>query len=88
MFAYLISYDLHAPAKNREIVEEEIKLFGSWCKYLTNTFLVKTSNNIDVVNNRIIQHLDSNDRLMIIEVKKPIGGRLDSDQWDWIHKNL
>ncbi len=88
MFVYMISYDLHAPANNQAQVEQEIKLLGNWFMYLPTTYLVKTSNNIDIVNNRILQHLDSNDRMLVVEVKNPIRGRLGPDQWDWINKNL
>lgn len=88
MFVYLISYNLHTPANNQEKVEQEIKLLGNWCEYLPATYFVKTSNNIDIVNNRILQHLESRDRLFVVEVKNPVRGRLSPDQWDWINKNL
>ena len=85
---YMISYDLHSPTNNRENVENDIKSFGTWCKYLTTTFLISTSSSLETVNNKCVSHLDGNDRMIICKVEKPIKGWLSQKQWDWIHENL
>lgn len=85
---YMISYDLHSPTKNREKVEEDIKSFGTWCKYLTTTFLISTSSSLDTVSKKCVSHLDGNDSMIIAKVEKPIKGWLSKDQWEWISKNL
>ena len=51
---YMISYDLHSPTKNREDVENDIKSFGTWCKYLTTTFLISTSADINTVSKKCV----------------------------------
>ena len=88
MSVYMISYDLHSPTSNREDVEESIKSLGTWCKYLTTTFLVSTSKNLDTVQDAAIKHLDNNDRMIVCRVEKPIRGWLSQDQWNWISQNL
>jgi len=85
---YMISYDLHAPTNNREDVENDIKSFGTWCKYLSTTFLISTSSSLEAVNTKCVSHLDGNDRMIICKVEKPIKGWLSQKQWDWIHENL
>lgn len=85
---YMISYDLHSPTNNRDDVENDIKSFDTWCKYLTTTFLISTSSSLETVNNKCVSHLDGNDRMIICKVEKPIKGWLSQKQWDWIHENL
>jgi hypothetical protein len=88
MAIYMISYDLHAPTFNREKVETAIKSLGTWCKYLTTTFLVSTYRDIFEVERIVTQYLDSNDHMIICKVEKPIRGWLSLDQWNWINQNL
>lgn len=88
MHIYMISYDLYSPTSNRESVEEAIKSLGTWCKYLTTTYLVKSYTGIYDAQDIVTKHLDSNDRLIIAEIQKPILGWLNQDQWSWINQNL
>lgn len=85
---YMISYDLHSPTQNREDVENDIKSFGTWCKYLTTTFLISTSSDLNTVSDKCVSHLDGNDAMIITKVTKPIKGWLSRKQWDWISENL
>ncbi|MCI8411882.1 MAG: hypothetical protein HFJ40_05580 [Clostridia bacterium] len=85
---YMISYDLHSPTQNRENVENDIKSFGTWCKYLTTTFLISTSSDLKTVSDKCVSHLDGNDAMIITKVTKPIKGWLNQKQWDWISENL
>jgi hypothetical protein len=84
----MISYDLHSPTVNREKVEESIKALGTWCKYVSTTFLVSTSLSADTVQEKATKHLDGNDRMIIANCNKPIKGWLSQEEWDWIKKNL
>jgi len=85
---YMISYDLHSPTNNREKVERDIESLGPWCKYVSTTYLVTTSSNLDSISAIAIRNLDSNDRMVISKVEKPIKGWLSDRQWNWIKKNL
>ena len=62
--------------------------FGTWCKYLTTTFLISTSSDLNTVSDRCVSHLDGNDAMIITKVTKPIKGWLSQKQWDWISENL
>ncbi len=88
MSIYMISYDLNAPTTNRDKVEESIQSLGTWCKYLTTTYLVNTNSDISTIQSIISRHLDGNDRMIFCQIIKPIKGWLAQDEWDWINKNL
>lgn len=85
---YMISYDLKAPTNNRNDVMADIESLGTWCRYVSTTYLVSTYKDIDSVQEKATSHLDSNDRMIICKVEKPIRGWLSQSEWDWIHENL
>lgn len=88
MNIYMISYDLNSPTNNRKNVEDSIKSLGTWCKFVSTTFLVSSYKDIDDVQTIATQYLDSNDSMIITKIQKPIKGWLSQEQWDWIHKYL
>lgn len=85
---YMISYDLRSPTNNREKVMEDIKSLGTWCKYLTTTFLVKTYKSKQDVTDICTRNLDGNDRMIITPVSEMVNGWLDDKEWTWIRENL
>lgn len=88
MNIYMISYDLNSPTNNRKNVEDSIKSLGTWCKFVSTTFLVSCRKDIDDVQTIATQYLDPNDGMIITKVQKPIKGWLSQEQWDWIHRYL
>ena len=88
MNSYMISYDLYAPTHNRQQVEDSIESLGTWCKYLTTTYLVKTYKSSDEVQNIATKFLDGNDKMIICNIKKPIKGWLSKEKWNWISANI
>lgn len=87
MSAYMISYDLHAPTNNRKDVEDTIESLGAWCKYLTTTYLVKSSLTLSQIQSEVSAQLDSNDAMIIAKVTD-INGWLSNDKWNWINNNI
>lgn len=88
MNCYIISYDLNSPTNNRTAVEDSIKSLGSWCKYVSTTFLISSYKSLDDVQSIATKNLDSNDSMIICKVQKPIAGWLTKDKWDWIGQNI
>lgn len=85
---YMISYDLFSPTNNRANVEDSIKNLGSWCKYVSTTFVVSTYKSLDEVEKIVTKNLDSNDSMIICKIQKPIKGWLSEKQWNWISENI
>ena len=88
MNIFMISYDLNSPTRNRTLVENDIKSLGTWCKYVSTTFLVRSYKSINEVRNVAIRNLDGNDRMIICKVQKPIEGWLPNENWNWINANI
>ncbi len=88
MAKYMISYDLHAPTNNRTKVQDAIESLGSWCKYVSTTYLVNTSLSILEVQDICTKPLDGNDKMLIAEVTGTLHGYLTDREWKWIAENI
>lgn len=86
--AYAINYDLKAPGRNYTLLYEEIKKSPQWWHYLESTWIIITDETPTQVWNRLANHIDKNDYLMVIEVRDNVQGWLPKDAWDWIHTKV
>lgn len=74
---YMITYDLNKQGQDYENVIQAIKdaSTGVWCSYWKSSFLIKSNlKTADEVSNKITPYLDSNDKLLVIEVKEHYQG--------------
>ena len=90
MAVYMITYDLNKAGQNYDKVIEAIKdaSCGIWCTYWKSSYLIKSSLSVQQVSDKITPHLDSNDRLLVIEVKKNYQGWLEESQWKYINEKI
>lgn len=88
---YMITYDLNNPGQNYEKLIEAIKKAsnGIWCSFWKSSFLIQ-SNFItaDEVLKKIKDYLDSNDRLIVIEVTNNYQGWLADEEWNYINDTI
>ena len=87
---YLISYDLNAPGKNYNDLYEAIKNAsnGTWCKPLSSVYIIHSSLSAKAIYDRLSPCLDSNDSVLIIEVKNNAYWYLDKDVSDYLYKMI
>lgn len=88
IYIYMISYDLNTPGQKYTKLKEKIESLGTWCHYLESTYLLKTHLSVYEVQDALAPCFDSNDKMLVCQVIKPIAGLLTSDNWDWVHSNL
>lgn len=68
MSTKLIAYDLNAPGQHYEDLITEIKALGAWWHHLDSTWLVKSTLSTTQLRDRLAQHLDSGDELLVVDV--------------------
>ncbi len=88
---YMITYDLNKSGKDYNDVFEAIKTAstGAWCHYWDSTWLIKSNyTNANDVSDLITPYLDSDDRLIVIQVENNKQGWLEKKQWDHINNNI
>ena len=88
MRAFSINYDLVAPGRDYTGLFEAIKKCGKWWHYLDSMWIVITDEKPQQIWNRLAQHVDKNDYMLIIEVLDNTQGWLPEDAWTWIHANV
>jgi hypothetical protein len=86
---YLITYNRNSILKNYNSLYEEIKGLGdSWWHHMNDTWLVNSNLNTEQISDRLLKHINNDDKLLIIEVKDNCRGWLNKDAWSWIQDNF
>ena len=91
MAAYMITYDLNSTGQRYENVIQAIKesSVNVWCTYWKSSFLIKSYLTAGQIFQNIKPYLDSNDTLMIVEVKSTnYNGWLSQEAWTYIADNI
>ena len=88
MKAFSINYDLRAPGREYKKLYDAIRASGKWWHYLDSTWIVATDESAQQIWNRLKDHIDKNDYLLIIEVRDNSQGWLPEKAWNWIHRNV
>jgi len=92
MNTLLISYDLLSPETRNdyEVLIKYLKSFNFWAKPLLSLWLVKTDKSCDNVRDEIKLRIDSNDKVLIVDVtKRPWATHnISKEILNWMHGNL
>ena len=86
--AYCVSYDLKAPKRDYSGLFDALKKSPKWWHYLQSTWLIQTTEEPNQIWDRLVRYIDTNDYLLIIEVRDNVQGWLPKDAWEWIHANV
>lgn len=85
MKALLVTYDLKAPGRDYSSLHEAIKTSITWWHYLESTWIIITNETPKQVSDRLKTKIDTNDRLLIIEITDAtVSGWLPRKGWDWL----
>lgn len=86
---YLITYDLKLPPQNYCWFHDTVQALGPTCfRCMENMWLLKTDFDVEICADRLDPYLDTNDRLLVIDIThQSIQGMLPQRVWDWIKAN-
>ena len=85
---YVVSYDLRKQGKDYIGLFEQLKHSRRWWHYLDSTWLISTEESPSELYNRLVAHLDADDRILIIGAGNHIQGWLPKDAWEWIYREI
>lgn len=90
MATYLISYDLVGPNRDYEAVREHIRgTYGTRAKPLESVWLVKTPRTAGEIRDALREHVDDNDKLLVVTLAKGWGTRrVPKATGDWMRKHI
>lgn len=69
MWTYFITYDLRKPGQDYHNLYKEIKKLGTWTHPVESVWFVRAPYTESTIRNRLSDHIDSNDILIIAELK-------------------
>ena len=84
---YMITYDLNSTGQRYNGLINAIKKAsnGCWCTFWKSSYLIQSSLSPSQITDRLKPYLDSNDRLLVIEVKRNYQGWLTDDERSYIN---
>jgi hypothetical protein len=90
MNTLLVSYDLRTPGKDYQRLWDHLKSYSDYFKPLESLWLIKTSSSAKEGRDEIKQFMDSNDRLIVINVtgREAAWNNLGNAANEWIKDNL
>ena len=65
MSSKIIEYDLRKPGRDYDALYEAIKSYGTWAHVTESTWFIKTDDSCVQVRDKLMQAMDSNDRLFV-----------------------
>lgn len=84
MAFYLITYDLRAPDRNYDALYKIIKSYGTYCRVVESSWVIKTPETASEIWQRLSLAVDKNDSVLVIKVDP--GNRegwLFKELWKW-----
>lgn len=91
MALYNVSYDLYQGNKNHNYDDlyNALKATGTWAKIVESTWLVETDESALDFTNRLLTHMDPQDRIAVMQVRGGVAWRgLGKKVEDWINSNV
>lgn len=86
MAVFLVTYDLNKETVRPKIVDEVKKT--AWARLSESSYAISTEESAGQVYDRFKKHLDANDNLYIITLKRPYQGFGPPKVNDWLEERL
>jgi len=92
MKTFLISYDLGVPETHNdyEILSNHLKsLYTSWSRPVKSVWIIKSEKTAGMIRDEIKLALDSNDKLIVVEMSGNWGTyNVSKEVTDWMKNNI
>jgi hypothetical protein len=88
MSVYCVAYDLNNPGQNYSELYRELRNSSGFWHELESIWLISTFENAQQLSNRLLKHIDQNDRLLVLNVNRDFQGWLPNDAWTWLNNHI
>lgn len=86
--AYLVLLDLKTAGANYGPLSTQLQASAKWWHYMSTVWIVLRYDTLVELNNLLVPLIFTNDRMLILPAKRPAGGWLPADAWQWITQNV
>lgn len=88
MATLIVTYDLNKETKRPPLLKTLKETYPNWARLSESSYAIETGDSpVDVFSN-LQEHIDGNDNLYIITLKRPYYGQGPKDVNDWLENNL
>ena len=84
----LVTYDLNKETKRPPLLKDLKETYPTWAKLSESSYAISTNSTPQQVYDRLKKHIDDNDRIVIITLKKPYQGWTGKKVHEWLEQNL
>jgi len=88
MSSKVIEYDLRSPGRDYDALYEAIKSYGTWAHITESTWFIKTDSTCIQIRDKLMEVIDSNDRLFVGELTGTAAWQNTICKSDFLKKNL
>ena len=88
MSVYLVTYDLNKESTRPPLLDDLKEKYPSWAKLSESSYAIETLQTPDQIYNNLKHHLDGNDHIAIITLKKPFQCWLPKRVVEWLQDKL
>lgn len=82
---YCISYDLRTPGREYNSLIDAIKTYGTWWHQTGSVWIVVTPKTSANIRDELMRHIDQNDKLFVIALKKEWAGvGFSEEEYSWM----
>lgn len=82
---YCISYDLKTPGRDYNTLIETIKTYGPWWHQTGSVWIVVTTKTAIGIRDELMRHIDPNDKLFVVALKKEWAGvGFGEEEYSWM----
>ena len=87
-YPYIVCVELKTPLGNYAPLFAALQSSVMWWHYMTPVWLVKRNETLTELQTLLLPLIYQGDRLLILPAKRPAGGWLPQDAWQWIAQNI
>ncbi len=87
MSTLLVTYDLKKPGQDYKDFYAVIKSYG-WARLSESSYAIATTETPKTVIDKLLPHVDQNDRLFVIGLGQYWAGLGPQDVYNWLKQNL
>lgn len=88
MSVYIVTYDLHKEVKRPPLLDDLKNTFPTYAQLSESSYAIVTQSTANAVYDHLRKHLDGNDTLYVITLRRPYAGQGEPEVNNWLAQFL
>lgn len=88
MAVLLVTYDLNKETTRPPLLKDLKETYPTWARLSESSYAIETSSTPSQVYNRLKRHIDDNDNIIVVHLRRPHDGWASKKVHDWLSQKL